>query len=74
MHIQMELLKRDELEVLKEEMDKNKTQLNNLRRGLFARFDKLVIEMSQLQRNIEKVESQVGSTHDSSEKVVNFPF
>lgn len=74
MYTQIELLERDEVEVLREELDKTKTQLNNLRRGLFGRFDKLVIEMSQLKENIKRVESHVGMYNNPCEKVVDFPF
>ena len=76
MYKQMELIQRKENEIIKEELEKTKTQLTNLRRGLFGRYDKLVNELSLVQENLSKLEDGMGmkTKISDSKKIVKFPF
>ncbi len=72
--MQMELLPSTEGE-LKSELEKTKTQLNNLRRGLFGRFDKLVLEFSTLQEDMLKIQQKLDMTNESGTEpeILEFP-
>lgn len=48
-----------ETEILKEEVSKQRQSLDNVRRGLFARFNEMGKEMLKLRQEIDKVKSYV---------------
>jgi len=74
MTIQMDFLDTSQEDELRRELEETRKQLNNLRRGLFGRYDKMVHELTALQQNLEEVKQKVGLNHDTDErKVLEFP-
>lgn len=56
MSIQTNLMESDKENELREELDKTKMQLTNLRRGMFGRYDKLVSEFTELHNNLKEIQ------------------
>ena len=74
MTIQMDFLDTCQEDELRRELEETRKQLNNLRRGLFGRYDKMVHEFTALQQSLEEVKQKVGMNHDTDErKVLEFP-
>lgn len=71
--MQMTLLSTED--EIRSELDTTKTQLNNLRRGLFGRFDKLVLELSTLQEDMLKIQQKLDMTNEEriDREILEFP-
>lgn len=52
MSIQMDFFRDSETEELRAEVVKMKEQVNNLRRGMFGRYDKMCNELNDIQESI----------------------
>lgn len=74
MTIQMELIQRTSEEELRDELSTTKTQLKNLRRGIFGRYDKLVNEFTELQKNIQDIQVFIGMSTEPIERNEFFLF
>jgi len=72
--MQLELLPVTE-EGLRSELETTKTQLNNLRRGIFGRFDKLVLELSTLQEDMLKIQQKLDMNCEerTEREILEFP-
>lgn len=72
--MQLELLQPTD-EDMRAELSKTKEQLNNLRRGLFGRFDKLVLELSTLQEDMLKIQQKLDMTSEerTDREILEFP-
>lgn len=70
MTIQLDITEIAEEEELRQSVVKNKEQINNLRRGLFARYDKLVNELTSLQENIKEINEHL-NINRCDNKIIN---
>jgi len=57
--MQLKLIQPTVEEELREELAKTNEQLNNLRRGVFGRYDKLVMALCSIQNDMERVKEVV---------------
>lgn len=57
---------------VQDDLEKVKEQLHNLRRGLFGRYDKLVNELSSLQKNVQDIQAFLET--DTNKKIIKLNF
>ena len=65
---QLSLFDETEEDSLKKELAATKEQINNLRRGMFGRYDKIVNELTILQENVSKIHENLGVSSQCSKK------
>lgn len=72
MSSQMDFFESEEIAALKAELTKTKEQLNNLRRGLFGRYDKMCNELTALQESIAEIKGEKPENKDEG-KILEIP-
>jgi len=72
--LQLMIFEETEEQVLKRELASTKEQLNNLRRGIFGRYDKMATEIFKLQQHIQKLEEHVGMPDKKESKIFELSF
>ena len=68
--MQLSLFEEDAKQQNANEIKLVKEQINNLRRGIFGRYDKLLNEMMELQKNLDAINQELGNKKN---KHVQFP-
>jgi len=57
--MQLKLIQPTVEEELREQLAKTNEQLNGLRRGVFGRYDKMIMELCALQKDVDSVKEAI---------------
>lgn len=71
MSVQLDLFSTSEVDDLKIELAETKKQLSNMRRGVFGRYDEMVLKICALENDMHKIQENLGM---KEEKILQLSF